>query len=121
MRSLALSVLLCAAASGVHAQARPAVVESVELLVPNRPALLDISGKTHLVYELHLTNLLPVEISIGRIQVRAAHPPHLALADYSGGELADRLGRPGLRRGHPDPQVVGPGLRAVAYIWTALP
>jgi murein DD-endopeptidase len=97
------------------------VVESVDLLVPIAPALLQIGGKAHLVHELHLTNFLPVEISLSRIQVKAVTPAEASIADYSGTELSNRIGRPGLLRNHSDPQVVGPGMRAVLYVWAPLP
>ena len=118
---LALAVLSgVLPARAVCAEGRPAVVQSVDLLVPTTPALLQIAGRTHVVHELHITNFLPVEVSLRRIQVTSGDPAHV-IADYRDGELASRLGRPGRPRGHADPQLVGPGLRAVAYFWIALP
>jgi murein DD-endopeptidase len=95
-------------------------VQSVDVLVPTAPVTVRIDGRTHVVYELHLTNLLPVDVSLGRLQVFSDRSD-VPLADYRGEELRKRLGRPGLRRDHPTPHVVGPGLRAVAYFWFALP
>jgi murein DD-endopeptidase MepM/ murein hydrolase activator NlpD len=122
----AVRLLLLAAALGTsdrglsHAQERAAILESVDLLVPLAPATVAISGATHIVYELHITNLLPVDVSITRIQVKRADLPGVAIADYRDGDLASRIGRPGLRRGEPNPQIVGPGMRTAAYLWIPL-
>src|SRR5882724_10506848 len=76
VRSLVLAALLCAPHRGLsHAQGRAAIFESVDLLVPLAPATVAISGATHIVYELHITNLLPVDVSITRIQVTRADLP----------------------------------------------
>jgi len=121
--SLVLLLALVAAPdrSPFHAQERAAIVESVDLLVPVAPATVAIMGKTHIVYELHLTNLLAVDVSITRIQVKRDDPGGESIADYRGGDLSSRISRPGLRRAEQNPQILGPGLRTVAYLWIALP
>jgi hypothetical protein len=119
---LVLAALLGAPQRGVsHAQERAEILESVDLFVPVAPASVAISGETHLVYELHITNLLPVDVSIARIQVKRADPPGVSIADYRDTDLIGRLGRPGLRRGDANPQIVASGVRTVAYFWIALP
>jgi murein DD-endopeptidase len=104
---------------GTSAAERPAVVQSVDLHVPAPPRIVPIAGRPHLVYELHVTNFLPVDVALTRIQVRAVGPD-LEIADYRGDQLGPMIGRPGLGRDHPRPHVVGRGLRAVAYFWIAL-
>jgi peptidase M23-like protein len=119
---LVVAALLGAPRRGVsHAQERAAILESVDLLVPVAPARVAVSSETHLVYELHITNLLPVDVSITRIQVRRVDPPGASIADYRDSELASRISRPGVRRGDASPQIVGSGVRTVAYLWIALP
>jgi len=117
-----ISALLFAPGEGsFRAQERAAILESVDLSIPMAPTSVAIMGKTYLVYELHVTNLLPVDVSITRIQVKRDGPLGAALADYRDGDLGSRIGRPGLRRAEENPQLVGPGLRTVAYFWIALP
>ncbi len=119
---LVLVALLCAPQPGLsQARQRPAILESVDLFVPVAPASVAISGQTHLVYELHITNLLPVDVSITRIQVKLAETPGAPIADYRDGDLKARIGRAGLRRGEANPEIIGAGVRAVAYLWIALP
>jgi murein DD-endopeptidase len=118
----ALAALLCASHGGsALAQERAAIIESVELFVPMAPAHFKIAGKPHIAYELHITNFLPVDVSITRIQVTHAGLPDVSIADYRDREVSSRIGRPGMRRDAVNPQVVGPGMRAVVYLWIALP
>jgi murein DD-endopeptidase len=121
-RLLLLAAALCTSDRSLsHAQERAAILESVDLFVPVAPASVAISGETHLVYELHITNLLPVDVSITRIQVKRADPPGASIADYRDSDLTSRIGRAGLRRAEANPHIVGSGVRTVAYLWIALP
>ena len=91
---LMLSALLFApGGSSFHAQERAAILESVDLSIPIAPTSVAIMGKTYLVYELHVTNLLPVDVSITRIQVKRDGPLGAAIADYRDGDLGSRIGR----------------------------
>lgn len=112
-----LALLCLPLTTGLSAQERPAIVQSVDLLVPTPPAIIPIAGKTQIVYELHVTNFLSVDVSLSRLLVRRADRPDVPIADYGGEELRKRIGRPGLRRGVENPHVVGAGLRAVIYLW----
>jgi hypothetical protein len=103
------------------AQGREAILESVDLFVPMAPASVMVAGKTHIVYELHITNFLLVDVSITRIQVKSAGPLDASIADYRDSEVSRRIGRPGQRLDQANPQVVGPGMRAVIYLWIVLP
>ena len=121
-RLLLLAAALCTSDRGLsHAQERAAILESVDLSVPLAPASVAISGAAHLVYELHITNPLPVDVSITRIQVTRADRPDVVIADYRESDLTSRLGRLGLRRGEANAQIVGPGVRTAAYLWIPLP
>lgn len=102
---------------GLSAQERPAIVQSVDLLVPMPPAIIPIGGKTQIVYELHVTNFLWVDVSLARLLVVRADRLDVTIADYRDEELRKRIGRPGLRRGVENPHVIGAGLRAVIYLW----
>jgi len=110
-----------ASSSVSHAQAvmRERLDQSVELWVPVAPAVVNIGGVRHLVHELHVTNMRREAVTLGRVRVftvDGAGP----LATFEGAELAGRIGRPGLPPRSVNPEVVGPGLRAVVYFWTPL-
>jgi murein DD-endopeptidase len=72
------------------AQGRTPLVQSPELHILHAPAAVRIAGKTHLVYELHVTNLRSVDIELLRI------------GDFR------------------DTRLVGAGKRAVIYFWQPL-
>lgn len=74
-------------------------------------------GKTHLAYELHITNFGRTEINLKRIEILgdAASP----LAAIEGNDLNPVLARPGTPDVS-DKRQIGPGLRAVAYLWVTL-
>lgn len=93
---------------------RPPLALPVEMMVPIAPAAFKGDGKTHLAYELHLTNFGAAELAMASLEVTAADGR--VLAKYEGEELSARLTRPGAPQGA-DKQRVGGGLRAVAYLW----
>lgn len=111
---LALSGLVAA-----EAVARPRLVQSVDVQIPVSPAPVRIAGRVHLGYELHITNLNASEVSLARIEVLDADRG-TPLSDLHDAKLVGRLGRPGARRDLPKRQVIGGGMRAVAYLWVAL-
>jgi murein DD-endopeptidase len=99
---------------------RPRIDQSLEMRVLQSPVVADVGGTLHLVHELHLTNMRREPVTLQRVQVLVpgdADP----LADLQGADLAGRIGRPGLPPASSEPLVMGPGLRAVVYFWTALP
>jgi murein DD-endopeptidase MepM/ murein hydrolase activator NlpD len=106
--------------TGSDAQERAPVVQTVDLLVPVSPMTVTVAGRTLLVYELHVTNFLPDDVSLKRVQVVANDRSGASLAEHRGDALAARIGRPGLRRGHGEPRRVGPGMRAIVYLWIEL-
>jgi murein DD-endopeptidase len=114
--------MLVAAAYGstpASAQDRPPLVQSVEVQIPVPPATVTIAGKRHLAYELHLTNLRSLDVTLTRLEViDAARKTHLA--DYRESALADLLGRPGITSEVADRRVVSGGMRAVVYLWLPL-
>lgn len=73
-------------------------------------------GSINLAYELHLTNASPAALPLSRIEVLDGNA---MLAAYEGPELSGILQRIGAGD-VPDKRVLGPGLRAVAYIWVQL-
>lgn len=86
----------------------------VEMMIPIAPATFRGDGKTHLAYELHLTNFGAAELAIASLEVLGGDGR--TLAKYEGEELSARLARPGVAQGS-DKKRLGGGLRAVAYLW----
>jgi len=113
-----LALLLLAVVAANAQPPRPAPISvPVDLTVPIAPMPFAGDGKTHLAYELHITNFSRAEIALTRIEVlgTGAAP----LAQFDGDAVKALLARPGTP-GVTEPQKIGPGLRAVAYLWVAL-
>jgi murein DD-endopeptidase len=121
-RLSAVAVVSCLSiASILLAEQRPALIESVDLLIPVSPVVVQIAGKATLVYELHVTNFNAIDIAVSRVQVLGGDRSARSIADYRGDDVRKRIGRPGLRRVHENPHVIGPGLRGVVYLWIEVP
>ena len=86
----------------------------VDLNVPVAPTAFSSAGKTNLVYELHLTSFRIGELEWKRLEVLGDDGQRLA--SYEGAELDGMLSRPGTT-GAKDVRRIGPGLRAVAFLW----
>jgi len=102
------------------AQARAPLAQTLDLAVHRAPETVTIGGRAHLVYELHLTNFLRTEVAVTGIQVLDGDRPAGTIADFRGDDLAQALGRPGVR-GEADTRRIAPAARAVAYFWIQLP
>ena len=111
----ALAILI--ALSAPQASQRPPLIQSVDLFVSQPPVTFNQEGRVQLVYELQVTNFLPVEISLTAVQIKS---DGRTVAEYKDAELHRRIVRPGLGRDHATPHVVGPGMRAAVNFWIAL-
>jgi murein DD-endopeptidase len=111
--------LMLGAASASVGQARPPLVQSIDLHVPVPPTAVTIAGKRHLAYELHLTNFRPFDIALHRVEVLEGDRKS-PLADLRDAALVDRLGRPGILPASADKRLVAGGMRAVVYLWLPL-
>ena len=89
----------------------------VDLTVPVAPTAFRAAGKTNLVYELHLTSFRLGEVEWKRLDVLGDDGQ--TLASYAGADLDGILTRPG-SAGARDVRRIGPGMRAVAFVWVAL-
>ena len=87
-----------------------------EMAVPVPPTPFPSGGKTHLVYELDLTNFAPSDELITKLEVLNGTT---ALAAYEGAELESMLWLAGVPKAA-DKRAIGPGQRAIAFLWIAL-
>jgi murein DD-endopeptidase MepM/ murein hydrolase activator NlpD len=83
------------------------------MVVPLAPTPFTAEGKTHLAYELHLTNFSPQELILSSLEVFSGDGQ---VAKYEGEEFSSRLARPGVPQAA-EKQRLGGGLRAVVYLW----
>jgi len=88
----------------------------LDLEVPVPPTPFPADGKTHLVYELHITNLSPWALPIQRVEVFG---DATSLASLEGDTLGRLLFRPAAPASG-DARTIGPGLRAVVFLWITL-
>jgi len=106
---------------------RPILTAPIDAIVPKAPTPFRADGKTHLVYELNVTNIGTDDCLLDRVSVRAddgtvgavREPPLLDLHDTP---LADAVARPGspALRGAAKLNI-GAGQRAVVYVWASVP
>ncbi len=88
----------------------------LDIVVPKPPTPFHADGKTHLVYELHVTNFGRADCVLTRVE--ALSPDRAVLVSYSGDELAHVIARPG--GGQNEPRRIGGGLRAVVFAWITI-
>lgn len=90
-----------------------------DVRVPVPPTPFTADGKTHLVYELHITNFSRDEWTLTRVQVSGGSQP--ALARFEGDDLSGRIARPGSPPATGTQRLlIGGGLRAVVFCWVTL-
>ena len=113
--------LLIACASDTKAAdgARPRLVQSLDIQIPVAPTPVAAAGKRRLAYELHLTNFTMHDIALTGVEIADADRA-IPLAEYRDSALAQRLGRPGLKRDGADVRLLAGGMRAVLFLWIDL-
>jgi hypothetical protein len=89
---------------------------ALEVRVPKSPTVAHGGGQTVLPYELHVTNFMGQPVRLQRIDVLNADngATLLSMADST---LQRAAARPGTRIPPAERLHVGPGLRAVVYMW----
>ena len=97
---------------------RPLVVP-LEVRAPEPPTAFQGGNKTHMVYELHLTNFSKSDCFLSRLEVFAGENHQRRLAQYEGKDLAGRMTQPGSAT-QADKQRIPGGRRAVVYMWLTL-
>lgn len=108
---------------GQQAEAsRPHLSVPIDVTIPKAPTPFRADGKTHLVYELNVTNLAGDDCLLDRVAILAADGTSRELAHYEDQALADAVARPGSPALRGTAKLnVGAGQRAVVYVWVSLP
>jgi murein DD-endopeptidase MepM/ murein hydrolase activator NlpD len=89
----------------------------VDVTIPVRPTEFKGGGKTHLCYELHVTNFGRTDCALTRVEVTTTDSTKKVLAVYDGDELGNRVTRPGLTPATTQEKLkIGAGLRLVTYL-----
>jgi hypothetical protein len=90
----------------------------VDVAISVQPAVFKGGGRTHLCYEMHITNFGRVDCILTRAEVMRSDSEKKTLAAYTGDELGNRVGRPGLTATTTDEKLkLGAGLRMVINFW----
>jgi hypothetical protein len=98
--------------------AAPAFAQ-VEITIPNPPSPARAAGRTHLAYELHVTNFTDRAGTLDRVEIFAGTERGNRLADYQGQELTGLIRHPGPGT-QGEPRRIEGGLRAIVFVWLAL-
>lgn len=90
----------------------------VDIEVPAPPIAFKGDGKTHICYELHITNFGRSDCVLTRLDIVDGSPQHTKFATFEGAALGNRILRPGVTASTTaDRLKLGPGLRMVVYLW----
>jgi N-acyl-D-amino-acid deacylase len=109
-------------ASQETARSRANLPAQLEVTIPEPPIPFLAEGKTHLVYELHVTNLGNEECVLERIAVAPADDTARALGVYESATLEGAVSRPGLSALRGAAKLnLGPAQRAIVYLWVTVP
>lgn len=113
--------LMLATFSTIIASTPPRIplVQSVDVEVPIAPVAVTIAGRPHLVYELHITNLVSDAAVLIGLDV-LDDDRSTSLLSLAGDALADRIVRPGSRGESVDKLTIEGGMRAVVYFWLSV-
>lgn len=100
-------------------QAPPPLDAPIDVVAVSPPAALRADDRTHLVYELNVTNFGSHDVSLRRIEVEAPAAqgqPAVPLAQLEGPTLAAAVGHSATSSID-----IGGGLHIVVYLWVTLP
>jgi hypothetical protein len=91
-----------------------------EVRIPFAPVAATVNGQTVLAYELHVTNLLPREITLNRIEVLGEAPATEPILRFHGDDLTKAIRQFGSTAQPADPRRIPGGFRAVVHMWVTL-
>jgi len=89
----------------------------IEVICPSPPIPVKLAERHVLVYELHLTNFDVVPLTLKRLEVFADTSKSQPLKTISGDALSATMLEVGSSSGAKDSQTIGPGRRAVVFLW----
>ena len=96
----------------------------VEVACPSPPIPVKVAERHVLVYELHITNFDVVPLTLKRLEVFADTDKSQPLKTISGDALSATMlevgSGMGSSSGAKDSQIIGPGRRAVVFLWIEL-
>ncbi len=107
-----------ALANATRAQGQAMLPPAIEMRVPKPPTVARGDGKSVLIYELHVTNLMRDTVVLKRVDVLADGGATLATLVDSG--LIAMLNRPATTLPAAARPRIGAGLRAVVFVWAPL-
>ena len=88
-----------------------------EVRIPFAPVPAKVNGQTVLAYELHITNFLPREITLNRIEVLGEGPIGEPILRYQENDLIGAIRQYGAPSQPADPRRIPGGFRAVVHMW----
>ena len=96
----------------------------VEVVCPSPPVPVKVAERNVLVYELHITNFDVVPLTLKRLEVFAdadkSQPLKTISADALSATMLEVGSSMGSSSGAKDSQIIGPGRRAVVFLWIEL-
>lgn len=108
MLVLAVAALMALNYAAASSPPRPVLVQSIDIQVPVAPVSVQIAGRPHLVYELHVTNFRPYDVILNRLEIIDAVRGS-RIAELHDSQLAAHLGRVGTRAEGRERQIVPAG------------
>ncbi len=97
---------------------KPPLDAPVEVTVPTAPAPLRADDRSHLVYEIHVTNLARRDVTLERVEVDGGGR---SLARFESSVLASMCAHPGEEQPAGDDRLrISAGRRAVIFVWITL-
>jgi hypothetical protein len=116
--------LVCALILTRLTQAASAWPPELEMRVPFEPTAFPSDGRTHLTYELYLTNLAANPITLRRVEVLdaddSASGPIAAFEADQLDALVQPIGAQSSAGGNSDPHQLGAGRSVVVFLWITL-
>jgi murein DD-endopeptidase MepM/ murein hydrolase activator NlpD len=92
----------------------------VEVVCPSSPIPVKLAERNVLAYELHITNFDVVPLTLKRLEVFTGTDKSQPLKTISGDALSATMLEVGSSSGAKDSQIIGPGRRAVVFLWIEL-
>jgi hypothetical protein len=112
---IAILGLMCASAQAQTPSAVP-----VDIQIPVSPTPFASKGELHYVYEIHLTNFDRRGRSLTLSRIEVLNESGNQLAKFGAEDLSRLLMQPGLAERAADSQKLGPGRRAVFFMWVPM-